>query len=322
MCTALALHANGLYFGRNMDISYSFNEAVVCMPRNYPLTFKKESIDSHYAMIGTAYVSDNYALYADAMNEYGLCMAGLNFKGFAHYEPYREGHLNIAPYEMIPYFLGVCRSVSQAKKLMKDLVIMDIPFSNRLPLAPLHWMLSDAKESVVIEQTKEGLKVHDNPVGVLTNNPTFDFHLHNLSNYMQCRTSEHENTITQAIVVPSLGHGSGGLGLPGDTSSPSRFIKTVFLSSHATLKEETFNLQQFFHILDGVKVVHGSALTNEGVADYTTYSCCMDTINDIYYYRTYAYPQLNAVRFHKDSLSENLLIYEVEQKQHIHFVNE
>ena len=117
MCTALAMSGKDRYFGRNLDLEYSYIETITITPRNFPFAFrKKETIAHHYAMIGTAYVRDGYPLYYDATNEKGLSMAGLNFPGNAVYKPYVIGRENVAPFELIPWILGQCATVKEAKE--------------------------------------------------------------------------------------------------------------------------------------------------------------------------------------------------------------
>lgn len=183
MCTAVTYEGMNFYFGRNLDLDVSFNEKVTITPRQFEFRFRNEAaIKSHWAMIGMAAVIDNYPLYYDAMNEKGLCMAGLNFPGNACYLSRKEGMENIAPFEFIPFILGNCSSVEEAVAVLKNTILINEPFNDFLPLAPLHWIISDQKRSIVVEPMSHGLKIFDNPVGVLTNNPTFDYHLTNLNN--------------------------------------------------------------------------------------------------------------------------------------------
>ena len=181
MCKSIAMNKSRFFFGRNMDIDYSFGECVVNTPRSFPLCFRKtEPAERHYAFIGTGAVSDNYPLYADAMNENGLCIAALKFPENAVYsETEREGKINLAPYEIIPYIMGKCRNLTEVRSLLPEIQISAIPFSKELKLSPLHWHIADKSGSVVLEKTAEGMKIYDNPAGVLTNNPPFLFHLQN-----------------------------------------------------------------------------------------------------------------------------------------------
>ena len=184
MCTCIDFKTKDTYFGRNLDLEYHFNEKVVVTPRNYEFMLKNgKSFKTKYAMIGMAMISENYPLYAEAANEEGLAIAGLYFPGSARYNNIENNKLSLAPYELIPYFLGLYKSVIELRKDLVNLNIIDIPYNSDLPLTDLHWMISDGKECIVVEQTYDGLKIYDNPVGILTNNPSFDYQLTNLNNY-------------------------------------------------------------------------------------------------------------------------------------------
>ncbi len=320
MCTVIAWKNKNLYFGRTMDISYSFNERVVIVPRGYPISFKREkTIYDHYAMIGMACVVDGYPLYADAMNEFGLCMAGLNFKGFAYYQSKEIiDKKNITPYELIPYILGMCKNVEEAIIQLKEISVIAIPFNPMLELAPLHFMISDTNKNIVIEYTKSGLHLYENPFGVMCNNPEFSYHIQNVNNYLYCNEFEAINKLNKNYALSSLGMGSGGLGIPGDTSSPSRFVRAVFLSSKAS--KDMCSVHQMFHLLDGVKVVKGTSLTKGGIEDYTTYMTCMDTKDKIYYYKTYISDKIMGIALHEKDCQGNELIEYVIKESNLLFV--
>lgn len=142
-------------------------------------------------------------------------MAGLNFPGNAWYGPERPGADNIAPYELIPWILGQCGSVKEARSLLERLCIIDRPFSPTLPLASLHWMLSDPEESIVLEATKTGLQVYDDPVHVLTNNPPFDYQMFHLNNYRRLNARSGDNSFSSALDLQVYCQGLGAMGLPG-----------------------------------------------------------------------------------------------------------
>lgn len=310
MCTCLTLNRNNeFYFGRNLDLDYHFNESVILTPRNYELRFKKlNSLKSHYAMIGIGSLIDDYPLYAEAFNEKGLCIAGLNFPDNAVYFEPKEDKINIAPYELIPYLLGKCESVDEVLEIMKNANLINIEFKIRLPLSTLHFMVSDKNKSIVIEQTSDGIKIYDNPVGVLTNNPTFDFHLTNLNNYLNLTNLTPNNRFSDKLNLKSFSMGMGAIGLPGDASSVSRFIKATFLKYNLPETSSCPNVQQFFHILDSVKIVEGMALSVHNRPEITIYSCCADVNNLTYFYKTYDSSKLVGIKMSDYDLNTKELI--------------
>lgn len=300
MCTAVNFISGDNYFGRNLDLERSYGEQVVITPRNYAFSLcTLPKLKSHYSMIGMATVVGDYPLYYEATNEAGLSMAGLNFPDNAHYSAYKEGKDNVAPFEFIPYILGKCKNISEAKKLLESINLVNISFSEKLPLSPLHWIISDRDGSITVESVKDGLKIYDNPYGVLTNNPTFDWHMMNINNYMGLSEAYPENKLSDNHSFNSYSLGMGALGLPGDYSSASRFIRAVFIKEKSpSFESEKESVSHFFHILGGVAMPKGCVMTRTGEYEYTRYSCCCNADKGIYYYTTYENSSITAVDMH------------------------
>ena len=302
MCTAVSFRTKDHYFGRNLDLEFSYHETVTVTPRNFPFHFRKMGeMGHHYAMIGMAYVAQEYPLYYDATNEKGLSMAGLNFPDNAHYFPEAAGKDNVAPFEFIPWILTQCASVAQARELLGRMNLMAMDFSAHLPASPLHWIIADRDEAIVVESVKEGLKVYDNPAKVLTNNPTFDYHMTNLANYMALSPKSPECNFAPDLGLKPYSRGMGGMGLPGDLSSASRFVKAAFTRLNSVCADdETASVSQFFQILGSVAQQKGCVLVGHEY-EYTIYSSCCNTDKGVYYYNTYENSQLSAVdMFHED----------------------
>lgn len=324
MCTCIEFKTKDNYFGRNLDLEYRFNEKVVITPRNYKFQLKNGTeIDTQHAMIGVATVIENYPLYAEAVNEKGLSMAGLYFPENAYFFNEDKEKLNLTPYELIPYFLGQYATVAEIKDIILNLNITNIPFAENLPLTELHWMISDGQESIVIEQMKDGVKLYDNPIGVLTNNPPFNYHLENINNYINLTPYYGKNRFSDKIDLQQYGQGMGAIGLPGDTSPASRFVRAAFNKLNSVCNDdEESSVTQFFHILDSVSMVRGSTITKEGKIDNTTYSCCINTSRGIYYYKTYTNNQITAIKMtEKEKAGKELTVYDLIEKQQIKYEN-
>lgn len=324
MCTAVTYETRDFYFGRTLDYEISHNEMVTIMPRNFRLKFTKvNEIKSHYAMIGMATLVDGYPLYYDATNEEGLSMAGLNFPDNADYKPEVEGMDNIAPYEFIPWILGKCANVREAEKCLKNVNLVNINFSEELPLAPLHWIISDKEKSITVESVKEGLKVYDNPVGVLTNNPPFDMQMFNLNNYMGLSKQDPQNNFAEGLDLHIYCRGMGALGMPGDLSSMSRFVKAVFTKINSVSgNSEAESISQFFHILGSVEQQRGCVVVNNDKYEMTIYTSCCNTDKGIYYYTTYENSQITGVDMYRENLNgDNLATYPLIREQQIKFQN-
>ena len=322
MCTCIDFKTKDTYFGRNLDLEYHFNEKVVVTPRNYEFALKNgKAFKTKYAMIGMAMISGNYPLYAEAANEEGLAIAGLYFPGSARYNNINNNKLSLAPYELIPYFLGLYKSVIELRKDLVNLNIIDIPYNSDLPLTDLHWMISDGKECIVVEQTYDGLKIYDNPVGILTNNPSFDYQLTNLNNYSNLTPYYQNSKFSKNVELKQYGQGMGAIGLPGDNSPVSRFVRACFNKLNSDCNDdEVSSVTQFFHILDVVSMVKGVTVTSEEKNDITIYSCCMNITKGIYYYKTYDNSQITAINLIDELKNRNqLTIFDLVENQQIKY---
>lgn len=323
MCTAITYHTKDHYFGRNLDLEYSYEEQVVVTPRNYVFSFRKAgTMKSHYAMIGMAYVQKGYPLYYEATNEKGLSMAGLNFPENAYYEEVLPGKDSVASFELIPWVLGQCATVAEVKCLLEHINIANIAFSEALPPSPLHWIIADKECALTVEAVTEGLKVYDNPIGVLTNNPTFDYHMMNLNNYMNLSNQTPMNRFAKALHLKEYSRGMGALGLPGDLSSTSRFVRMAFNKLNSVVEEESeeASVGQIFHLLDSVAMTTGALQMPNGRYDRTVYSCCCNVDRGIYYYTTYENRQICAADMHKTDLDgAEMVKYPLLKKQNILF---
>ena len=324
MCTAVTYKTKDFYFGRTLDYEYSYKEEVTITPRNYEFKFRnEETISSHYAIIGMAYVADNYPLYYDAINEKGLGMAGLNFVGNAYYNDIRENKDNIAQFEFIPWILSQCSTTKEAKKLIEKINLINTPFNEQLPLAQLHWIIADAEESIIVEAVKEGIKIYDNPVGVLTNNPPFDKQLFALNNYRNLSNKSPKNTFATNLELQQYSRGMGAIGLPGDLSSQSRFVRASFIKMNSVSgKDENESVSQFFHILNSVDQQRGCCELEDGKYEITIYTSCCNVSKGIYYYTTYNNHQITAVDMHKENLyGKELVRYQLIKGEHINYQN-
>lgn len=304
MCTAVTYKTKHTYFGRNLDYDVSYGEEVVLSPRHFPLGFRNMgTVDAHYAILGMAHVADGYPLYYDGVNEKGLAMAGLNFVGYARYRDPLPDRENIAQFELIPWVLAQCAGVSEARELLARINITGEAFSKELPAAQLHWLLADREEALTVEAGRDGLKVWANPVGVLTNNPSFDDQLFRLNDYMHLSPREPENRFSGQLSLHTYSRGMGAMGLPGDLSSQSRFVRAAFVKMNSLSGSgEAESVSQFFHILDSVAQPRGCCDLGGGRLEITQYSSCCNTDKGIYYYTTYGNRRITAVHMHREDL--------------------
>lgn len=310
MCTAATYKSKDFYFGRTLDYDFSYGDEVTITPRNFELRFREQkSIKNHYAMIGMAHIAEEYPLYYDAVNEKGLGMAGLNFVGNAVFSESVKDKDNIAQFEFIPWILCQCATVKEARSFVEKINLLNTPFSDELPLAQLHWMISDCEESITVESVKEGIKVYDNPVGVLANNPPFDMQLLALNHYMNLSAKSPKNTFAKDLELKEYSRGMGALGLPGDLSSQSRFVRAAFVKMNSVSGAgEQESVSQFFHILNSVDQQRGCCDLGDGKYEITIYTSCCNTNKGIYYYTAYDNHQITAVDMNRENLDSDKLI--------------
>lgn len=324
MCTAVTYQTKDFYFGRTLDYEFSYQEEVTVMPRNYPFRFRHMGTDAcHYAIIGMAFVQEDYPLYYDAVNEKGLGMAGLNFVGNACYADPVPDKDNVASYEFIPWILSRCATVAQARELIGRINLTKEQFSPRLPVSSLHWLIADRTEAITVESMADGIHVYDNPVGVLTNNPPFPQQMFRLNDFRHLSRKDPQNNFAKALELTAYSRGMGAMGLPGDLSSQSRFVRASFVKMNAVSADtEEASVSQFFHILGSVDQQRGCCDVGEGEYEITIYTACCNADKGIYYYTTYDNHQITAVDMHREKLDGATLIrYPLLREQRIHFQN-
>ena len=324
MCTAITYKTKDFYFGRTLDLEYHYRESVTITPRRYPFDFGTAGrMDSHYAIVGIATVSGGYPLYYDAVNERGLGAAGLALWKSAKFHSSRPGRDNIASFELIPWILSQCASAKEARELVGRLNVTDKAFSDDLPPSPLHWMVADRNEAMVIESTAEGIKLYDNPIGVLTNEPPFEFHMMNLNNYLNLTSRPPEDRFSESVPLCAYSRGMGAIGLPGDNSSQSRFVRAAFTRHNSVSGEsEEESLCQFFHILGAVEQISGCTRLGAGKLERTVYTSCANADKGIYYYTTYENRRVIGVDMYQENLDGTALVsYSLEYNNDVKIIN-
>ena len=325
MCTAISFTTDKHFFGRNLDLNYNYPQTGIFVPRNYKITFKKEDeISNHFALLGVGIVVSSYPMFFDCINEYGLTFAGLNFPTFAKFNKEIMGKINLAPYELPLYLLSKYKTIEEVKKALENISILDEPFSKDLNVATLHFIMSDKNKSIVIESREDGLKVFDNPFNVLTNNPIFEYHAFNMNNYLNLTNEEPKSRFSKDLDLKPYGKGFGQIGLPGDSSPQSRFVKATYLLHNVTLKEkdDIFNISQGFHILNNVSTLIGECNSDLGTFEYTIYSDIYNTTDFKLYVRLYENNCLQEIDGNKFKMDgKDLISIEFKKEENIIALN-
>ncbi len=328
MCTAATYQTKDFYIGRTLDYEFSYGEEVTVTPRNYPFRFRHAGeLKSHYAIIGMAFVAGGYPLYYDGVNEKGLGMAGLYFVGNAVYQdvlPDAPAETDqVAQFEFIPWILAQCATVDDARTKLATLRLLKTPFSEQLPAAQLHWIIADRDECIVVESMADGLHVYDNPVGVMTNNPPFPSQMFALNNYPGVSRTQPDASFAGVLPLQAYSRGMGGLGIPGDLSSQSRFVKVAFTKlSSLSGDDERSSVSQFFHILGSVDQQRGCCEVAEDKYEITIYTSCCNATKGIYYYTTYDNHQIHAVDMNRENLDgSEIRRYPIELEGEVKWMN-
>lgn len=297
MCTGIRFtDKNGnLYFGRNLDWSTPFGEAIFATQRGFSHEKLMDGkLTNKYAILGTGICVDDFPLYFDAGNEKGLACAGLNFPGYAQYESKDvPGKENVPSYAFPLYLLAKYETVDEVEEALKDIAITATPFSAQFPPSMLHWIISDAKRCIVVEYMEDGMHVYHNDLNVLANQPTFPYHHENVRNYISL-TPEFPADITWGEdTFGPYGSGSGMRGMPGDFYSPSRFVRAAYFNTHYPDQTgEEANVLRTFRTLQGAAMILGGAKMGDGDFEFTTYTSCFSPSTMNYYYSSYEDPTI------------------------------
>lgn len=306
MCTALYRKEKHVYFGRNLDLDFKINESIIITPRNYEIKYKFLKENKHHnAICGIGQIVNNYPLYYDAINEYGLSYAGLNFPNNAYYFNKKNRKKNIAPFELVLYLLGNFKTIKEVKKILTNINIVNVSFNEEIKNSPLHFMMSDLNECIVIEQTNTGLNVYDNPYNVLTNSPEYPLQIKNLNKYSYL-TNEFKDYLSK----PFFSNGLSLVGMPGDYSSMSRFVKAHHINKYTpNVKEVKTSILNYFNIMNSVSMPLGAVITPNGY-EITRYTSCYN-LNDLkLYYRSNKSPNIFSLDMLQYDLNKNELISE------------
>lgn len=312
MCTGVRFtdDAGNLYFGRNLDWSFSYGEKTVITPRGYERPYAFLPHKTGHALIGSAIVVDNTPLYFDGGNEAGLAIGGLIFTGFGKFEPGPvEGKTNLAAYEFPLWVLSEFETVDQVEEAMANVAIIDKPINDQYPVSYLHWLIGDSKRSIVVEYMADGLHLYHDDVDVLTNQPTFAFHRENLNNYLGVTPTMPAPVKWRDAELAPYGSGAGMRGLPGDFFSPSRFVRAAYFNSHYPAQTgEAANVARLFHTLGGSAMIDGAAIMADGKFEKTVYTGGYSSATKSYYHSTYENPAITSITMNDYDLDTQELI--------------
>ena len=312
MCTGVRFsdNAGNMYFGRNLDWSEGYGQRVVITPRGYKYKSAFLGEMGGSAVIGMAIVAENVPLYFDCANEHGLGVAGLNFPGYADYAPDAvDGKTNVSAYEFPLWVALNFKTEDEAEKALKEVAIVAKPINDQYPVSQLHWIIGDAKRSIVVEYTERGMEIFENKVDILTNQPGYGWHQENLRNYMNLFSQMPKEVRWGEAKMTAFGSGSLMRGLPGGFYSTDRFVRVAYFNTHYPVQsDEASNVSRLFHTLTGVAMIDGGASMADGKFEKTVYTGGYSTASQTYYYNTYEDPAIVAVAMSDHNLDSTELI--------------
>lgn len=304
-CTYIQLKAeNGTAIvGRTMEWgTFDLDSALAIVPRGTALKAMtmpdgKDGArwDAKYGFTGITLLGE--ARFADAINEKGLIGNLLYLPGFAEYMPYEPeaASSSISPTDFIAYFVSQFATVAEVEEALGKVRVVPIVEPALGFPAPVHYVISDPSGAeIVIEYVGGALTTYTKTVGVMTNSPPYDWHLNNLRNYLNLRAVAWPKVAVDGIDLSPIGAGSGMLGLPGDFTPPSRFVRAVALSQTAPPTKGGYEtVREYFNIMDSFNVplpVVGEKDNPEGLkplcCSSTQYTVAFDPANKMMYYHT------------------------------------
>lgn len=299
-CTGITIKPKdgSVIFGRTLEFAQDLHSNIIIVPRNkdYVGTAPDQKQGLHwsskYGIVGMN--AFGLPIIADGINEKGLHVGIFYFPDYAQYQAVSAKDISktISPIEVPLYLLGNCTTVDEVTAKIKQLKVGNVLMPQMGGVPPFHYIATDATgKSVVLEYVKGELNIHQNPLGVFTNAPTFDWHMTNLGNYVNLLTNNIAKIEIEGQPIQGLGQGSGMLGLPGDFTPPSRFVRAVaFSASVFPVQTAREGVLQVFHVLNQFDIPKGAARGDKNgkvSADYTMWTAVSDLKNQNYYFRTY-----------------------------------
>jgi choloylglycine hydrolase len=316
-CTGILLTAadGTVVHARTLEFAIDLRSDVILVPRGYarsgttPDGKPGKTWAAKYASLGANGLG--LPVLFDGLNEKGLSAGLFYFPNMAKYQPYSpsDADKTIAPWELGSYILDNFASVDEVKENVPKILVGEVEYGPWKMVPGVHFIVQDASgKSLVIEYVDGKLNFHDDPLGVMTNAPTFDWHMTNLSNYVKISLSDAPALQLGPVKITSFGQGSGMLGLPGDFTPPSRFVRAAAFSQ-SELPSGTGDdaVIKAFKILNNFDIPKGSVRENKDehgnvLVDYTAWTSANDLKARRFYFRTYDNSQIRMVDLTRQKL--------------------
>ena len=331
-CTGITLKSEdgAFVYGRTLEFAQDLDSDLIIVPRGYTYTGSTPSGKSGLTWkVKYAFTAMNASikpnLVADGLNEKGLAVGAFYFPGYAKFQTYEENFAKktISPIEFPAWLLSKFATIDQVKKNINSCRVVDVILKEWSFVPPLHFFVIDKQgKSIVIEYMNNKVKIHDNPIGVITNAPAFDWHITNLNNFINMSCLGELPKKLGNLTLKPFGEGSGMLGLPGDFTPPSRFIRAAFLSKNVFVgKDALATVKQVFHVLNQFDIPKGTVCKSKdqkGMCGKTQWTSACDTNNIRYYVHTINNRTIRMIDLKKANLNAKEIvtvpIFSVEEK--------
>ena len=304
MCCAISLNLNNNpFFIRTLDLDYSFGKRLIISPREISLSFKlRGEYAMKYAFWGIGDILSDFPLLAEGVNEEGLSIGGLHFPTMIGYKK-RGSKKGLAPFEIIPFLLGNFKTATEACNFLSHIDIVDISFNEEIKNTPLHFHIADKENVFAVEIINKKVEVEKNPFRVLTNSPPFSYHKYNMARYLHL--SENEPKEKDDALLYS--NGLSATGLPGDFSSPSRFIRAAWL--RATSRCE-YGMERYsaLQLGEALSIPTGSVIKRDNRLHFTRYFSIYDISARCVIIKKYDRISPSVIEIKKESLEFDSLI--------------
>lgn len=326
-CTAFQLKGKdgSIIYARSLEFGFRMNSDMLIVPRDIEyqgtaLKGKGLKWKVKHGYVGMNQFFEN-TFISDGMNEKGLIASILYMPGYAKYQ---QSDLNkkdktLGSWELISFLLATCSTIEEVKSALSEVIVSDEPLPGTDFILPVHFYISDALGKTIIVEYIEGMRhEYENPLGVLTNSPTFDWHLKNLTNFITLSPKNVSELRLPNWTIKGLGQGNGLLGLPGDYTPPSRFVKATFFSQWAkTPKNALEGVNLAFHILNTFDIFEGIVKNDpsssvqtpfgEEKEEITEWTIVHDRTNLKTYFRTYESLEIQTIDLKKLDFTRKVL---------------
>jgi choloylglycine hydrolase len=320
-CTGVRLVAadGAVVCGRTMEFGQQLDSNLIVIPRHLamhgtaPLGKLGLAWETQYGAVGMNGLGQT--VLVDGMNEKGLAGGIFYMPGYAQYQDVTAAEYahTLAPWELLTWILTRCATVDEVRAALAEIKVASVVFGDWNIVPGVHYSINDAAGNALVIEYLDGKPVvRDNPVGVITNAPEFDWHLKNLSNYLNLKPTNVPAFHWENLKISPMGQGSGMLGLPGDFTPPSRFVRAAVLSRAVTSGENGPRaVEQLFHVLDSFEIPLGDvrdAGAAESTYELTQWTTAADTRNRAYYFHTYNNRRLRRIELSKADFDAQAII--------------